>query len=50
MNDDKEVIYLHNIALPDESVRSMPLYEIDRQTDIDHLTSLFIPCDSFQDD
>ncbi len=50
MNDEKEVIYLHNIALPDESVRSMPLYEIDRQTDIDHLTSLFIPYDSFQDD
>ena len=50
MKDEREVIYLHNIALPDESVRPMPLYEIDRQTDIDHLTSLFIPCDSFQDD
>ena len=50
MDDETEVIYLHNIALPDESVRSMPLYESDRQADIDHLTSLFIPCDSFQDD
>jgi len=50
MNDEKEVIYLHNIALPDESVRPMPLYEIDRQTDTDHLTSLFIPHGSFQDD
>ena len=50
MRDETEVVYLHNIALPDESVRAVPLYEIDRQADIDHLTSLFIPYDSFQDD
>ena len=50
MDDETEVIYLHNIALPDESVRSMPLYEIDRQADTDHLTSLFLPHDNFQND
>lgn len=50
MSDEAEVIYLHNIALPDESVRSMPLYEIDRQEDIDHLTSLFLPARNFQTD
>ena len=43
MSDETQVVYLHNIALPDESVRPMPLYEIDRQLDVDHLTSLFLP-------
>ena len=28
-----------------ESIRSMALYEIDRQTDIDYLTSIYIPKD-----
>lgn len=50
MADDAEVIYLHNIALPDESVRILRLYELDRQADVDHLTSLFIPRNSFQMD
>ncbi len=50
LSDEAEVIYLHNIALPDESVRPLPLYEIDRQADTDHLTSLFISRDSFEND
>ena len=27
----------------DESIRKIPLYELDRQKDVDHLTSLFVP-------
>ena len=50
LRDEAEVIYLHNIALPDESVRPMPLYELDRQRDTDHLTSLFIARTTFQND
>lgn len=41
--DEYEVTYIHNLALPDESIRQIPLYEIDRQKDVDHLTSLFVP-------
>lgn len=40
--DEQEVTYIHNLALPDESIRQIPLYELDRQPDVDHLTSLFI--------
>lgn len=40
--DEYEVMYIHNLALPDESIRQIPLYELDRQKDVDHLTSLFI--------
>ena len=41
--DTQEVIYLHHLALPDEHIRRIPLFELDRQDDIDHLTTLFIP-------
>lgn len=41
--DEYEAAYVHNLALPDESVRWIPLFELDRQTDIDHLTTLFLP-------
>ena len=41
--DEYPVIYVHNLALPDESIREIPLYELDRQPDIDHLTTLFVP-------
>lgn len=41
--DTQEVIYLHHLALPDQCVRRVPLFELDWQDDIDHLTSLFIP-------
>ena len=40
--DEYGVTYIHNLALPDESVRQIPLYELDRQNDVDHLTTLFI--------
>ena len=41
--DEYEVTYIHNLALPDESIRKIPLYELDRQKDVDHLASLFVP-------
>ena len=41
--DEYDVTYIHNLALPDESIRKIPLYELDRQKDVDHLTSLFVP-------
>ena len=41
--DEYPVTYIHNLALPDESIRTIPLFELDRQRDIDHLTSLYIP-------
>jgi len=41
--DEYEICYVHHLALPDESIRRIPLFELDRQRDMDHLTSLFIP-------
>ncbi len=41
--DDFEIIIAQHIGLPEESVRRIPLYMLDRQPDIDYLTSLFIP-------
>lgn len=41
--DDYEVVYIHNLGLSDESIRKIPLFELDRQPDIDHLTSLYVP-------
>lgn len=41
--DDYPVIFIHNLGLPDEELRKIPLYELDRQPKIDHLTSLFVP-------
>ena len=45
--DEYEGIYIHNLALPDESMRRIPLYELDRQPDIDHLTTFFVPREPF---
>ena len=41
--DAQEVIYLHHLGLPDERVTRIPLFELDWQEDIDHLSTLFIP-------
>ena len=46
--DDYEVIFIHNLGMPDESLRPIPLFELDRQPDIDHLTSLYVPPQSRQ--
>ena len=41
--DEAEVTFIHDLALPDETIRQIPLYALDRQPEIDHLTSLFVP-------
>ena len=44
--DDTEVYFVRAAGVKgQESIRKVLLYEIDRQDDIDHLTSLFIPKD-----
>jgi tetrapyrrole methylase family protein / MazG family protein len=40
--DDYEVTFVRNLGLPDEEIRQVPLYKIDRQPHIDHLTSLYV--------
>lgn len=40
--EDYPVIFIRNLSLPDEEIREIPLYELDRQPNIDHLTSLYI--------
>ena len=37
------VLYLHSLSLPEQDVRRIPLYALDRQEDVDHLTSIFVP-------
>ncbi len=46
--DDFQVTLLHNLGLPDEEIRAIPLYELDRQPNIDHLTSVYIPAFTHQ--
>lgn len=41
--DDFEVTLVRNLGLPDEEIVTVPLYELDRQPNIDHLTSVYIP-------
>ncbi|MDP4144510.1 MAG: nucleoside triphosphate pyrophosphohydrolase [Bacillota bacterium] len=43
-DDETELYFIRAAGIKDmESVRKMPLYELDRQEDIDYLTSLYIP-------
>lgn len=41
--DEYPITYIHKLGMPDESIRSIPLFELDRQPDIDYLTSLYVP-------
>ena len=44
--DDTEIYYVRAAGIKGmESIRKIPLYELDRQEDIDHLTSIYIPKD-----
>lgn len=43
LDDDYEVYFLRNLGLPDEECRPVKLYELDRQDNIDHLTSVYVP-------
>ena len=40
--DDYQLTYIHKLGMADESIRQIPLYELDRQPDIDYLTSLYL--------
>lgn len=41
--DDFQIYFLRNLGLADEECRPLPLFELDRQENIDHLTSVYIP-------
>lgn len=41
--DEYEIFFLRNLGLPDEECRSIQLFELDRQPNIDHLTSVYVP-------
>ncbi|KHD35257.1 nucleotide pyrophosphohydrolase [Clostridium acetobutylicum] len=44
--DDTEIYFVRAAGIEnEESVRKIPLYELDRQSDIDYLTSVYVPCD-----
>lgn len=45
-NDDTEIYYVRAAGIEgEESVRKIPMYELDMQEDIDYLTSIYIPKD-----
>lgn len=40
--EDFPITFIRNLSLPDEEIRQIPLYELDRQEHIDHLTSIYL--------
>ncbi|MGC9361141.1 MAG: nucleoside triphosphate pyrophosphohydrolase, partial [Anaerolineae bacterium] len=42
-HDDHPVVLIQAAGTPRESIRRIRLYELDWQTDLDHLTSVFVP-------
>lgn len=43
LDDETPIYFLRNLGLPDNECRKIALYELDRQENIDHLTSVFVP-------
>lgn len=43
LGDDEIVYFMRNLGLPDEEFLPIPLYELDRQEHIDHLTTVYVP-------
>lgn len=41
--DDYEIVLVHRLSLPEEIVRKIPLYELDRQKELDYLTTVYLP-------
>ncbi len=41
--DEYEIVVAQRVGLPDEKLLRVPLYMLDRQPGIDHLTSVFVP-------
>lgn len=47
LDDETEIIYIKNAGIVgEESIRRIPLWALDRQTDVDHLTSIFIEAEA----
>ncbi|UZW14041.1 nucleoside triphosphate pyrophosphohydrolase [Clostridium pasteurianum] len=45
-SDDTEIYFVRSAGIKDsENIRKIPLYKLDRQQDIDYLTSIYIPKD-----
>jgi len=42
-DDDFGITVAHNLGLDSEEIRTIPLFELDRLPDIDHLTTLYLP-------
>lgn len=42
-DDEQPITFVRNLGLDEEEVREIPLYELDRQPNIDHLTSVYVP-------
>lgn len=42
-DDEMQIALVQNLGLADEKIIWLPLYELDRQKGIDHLTSVFVP-------
>lgn len=40
--DEQTVLFVYHLSLPDERIEEIPLYELDRMKEIDHLTSVVI--------
>jgi tetrapyrrole methylase family protein/MazG family protein len=43
LDDEASVVVARHLGLPDETLDSVPLYELDRRPDFDHLTSVYVP-------
>ena len=41
--DETKIYFMRNLSLPDEEFLTIPLFELDRQKNIDHLTTVFVP-------
>lgn len=41
--DEHQIFLCLRLGLESEAIREIPLYELDRQADIDHLTTLYVP-------
>lgn len=46
-DDEMQIALVQNLGLADEKIIWLPLYELDRQKGIDHLTSVFVPKQTF---
>lgn len=45
MADEAAIYFLSHVGLPEEEVREIPLWQLDRQK-LDHLTSVYVPVES----